>query len=185
MNRNPQNSQNSQNPQNQSSFDDDSGPLPFGTFERLNPQDSPESGDRALAAFLKAHQPIAPPEPANFEAELMAKIAQEPVPLETVRGRNGKRWRTVIGAIAAGIVGAILGNGLGSWTHPAGIRFADSSSEVRTELGADPSLESSTDLSTDSELEQFLESGWDGAIAQTSSSDASPSDFSELDIDEM
>ena len=96
----------------------------------------------------------------------MAAITQEPAPvLLPVRPvaqpkiRPAKRWPKVIGAIAAGLVGAVLGHNLGAWTHP-GMQFADSGS------------------SPDAELELFLEEGWDGAIAQ-----ATPTEFNAFDWD--
>ncbi|MEM9770418.1 MAG: hypothetical protein AAF889_02245 [Cyanobacteria bacterium P01_D01_bin.73] len=169
---------NNQNPNNQPPiFGDDSNPnsepLPFGSFEDQpkSPKDS-RSADRAknnrnlddrdLVAFLRQHQPTTPPEPANFEANLMAAIAQEPIPASNVNRsiKKAKRLPQIIGAIAAGLVGAGLGHALGVWTNPSGLghQFADTGSE--------------------SELELFLEDGWDGAIAQTSSTESTDtSDF--------
>ena len=56
-----------QNPlQNQSPSSDESGPLPFGNFDDFSANgsefsDHPETDDRPLVAFLRQHQPIAPP----------------------------------------------------------------------------------------------------------------------------
>ena len=153
MNRNPRNPN---TPNHQSPSSDDSGPLPFGNFDDSDFMATPESDDRALVAFLKQHQPIAPPEPANFEADLMAAIAQEPLPVTDMAViQKPKRWRMVVGAIAAGLVGAALGHNLGAWTNP-GMRLADPG----------------TTTTPDAELELFLENGWDGAIAQTDSTDS-------------
>ena len=99
MNRNPRNPN---TPNHQSPSSDESGPLPFGNFDESAGAIAPESNDRDLVAFLKQHQPIAPPEPANFEADLMAAIAQEPLPVSgTTVIRKPKRWRMIVGAIAA------------------------------------------------------------------------------------
>ncbi len=157
MNRNPRNPN---TPNHQSPSSDESGPLPFGNFDESAGAIAPESNDRDLVAFLKQHRPIAPPEPANFETDLMAAIAQEPLPAplpatDMPPTRKPKRWRMVVGAIAAGLVGAVLGHNLGAWTNP-GMRFADAGSETTI---------------TEAELELFLENGWDGAIAQTDSTD--------------
>ena len=159
--------------QNQSPSSDESGPLPFGNFDDFSHDsefsDHPETDDR-LVAFLRQHQPIAPPEPVDFETDLMAAIAQETAPVTapvafTVRPvaqpeiRPAKRWPKVVGAIAAGLVGAVLGHNLGAWTNPSGMQFADSGRGTPSET----------------ELEAFLEEGWD--IAHATSTDFSAFDW--------
>ncbi|MEM9244280.1 MAG: hypothetical protein AAGA67_00850 [Cyanobacteria bacterium P01_F01_bin.153] len=166
---------NNQNPKNQEPISNhNSEPLPFGSSEDQPklPKDSRPADraknnrnldDRDLVAFLRQHQPTTPPEPVNFEANLMAAIAQEPIPTSNLK--KAKRLPRIIGAIAAGLVGAGLGHALGVWTNPSGMgqQFADVGSE--------------------SELEMFLEAGWDGAIAQTSAESSNASDFSSFNWD--
>ena len=109
MNRNNQNP-NNQSPHVNGDSNDNSEPLPFGSFEdQLEPTKASQTDDRSLVAFLRQHQPVAPLESSNFEGNLMAAIAQEPIPTSNLK--KAKRLPQIIGAIAAGLVGDSAGVG--------------------------------------------------------------------------
>ncbi|MGD1937435.1 MAG: hypothetical protein ACFCA4_07775 [Cyanophyceae cyanobacterium] len=168
-----------QNPKkNESISNRNSESLPFGSFEDLpDLAKTTHQDDRDLVTFLRQYRPEPPPEPANFEANLIRVIAQEPTPASTVvnNPKKAKRWPRIIGAIAAGVVGAGLGHTFGALTSPSGMgaQFADADSDGNFDSN------SGANVGRETELETFLENSWDGAIAQTTSTDTSDSsDFS-------